>query len=588
MSFVYEQRSDPDARKQVPSKFWQLASAANQNLDQLERECRARLLPNPSPSSPSVESIDQFLQIARQNLTIHDRSCCLALYVFTAHLLLLPSISVKERGRPLRTVSPSLTELLSDTFLPVAYLSYAATNELHSAMDVDGRVFVEMIYFFLANPRLSPAHVLGDETAAKLEGLWKEHNMPAVDVLSVAAQYPSLENYDIESTTTATLAPPLALLPFSNPVFDTALANAHVTIGSSASKHAGKDAAEMDFNTVFRDAQHWHNHRRALLPKHLGGEDKAPALTEWQRKRQLRSEQRFTAKLQWQAESLTGASGKALQQMTIVPSPAVATKPIRNPSQVAPEKPKKKEKKVHVSKAEQIRQQNAARKLDTQDESNEVWWKDQLAKMDGRSTAERLAITDRLLGNATRADTGWLAVEMRLYRLHLEFKAWAEHPDADAEDAAAQAAARDKYSVSTVRMVKELAERGGLFPAACKALESALSCLGLAEYIPALINASPNTSDNPRKLAFSFVKLVRSKTKAPVYAFMALTEDPVVWQLRLFGEYMDRSMDSQPDSRVSFQPDAWQRRVLDCLDDVDEENDVNHSVLVVGESMIED
>jgi len=57
---------------------------------------------------------------------------------------------------------------------------------------------------------------------------------------------------------------------------------------------------------------------------------------------------------------------------------------------------------------------------------------------------------------------------------------------------------------------------------------------------------------------------------------MHISENPVVWQLRLFGEYMDRSMGSRPDPRVSFEPDAWQRDVLDCLDMG------NCSALVVG------
>jgi ATP-dependent RNA helicase DDX60 len=47
---------------------------------------------------------------------------------------------------------------------------------------------------------------------------------------------------------------------------------------------------------------------------------------------------------------------------------------------------------------------------------------------------------------------------------------------------------------------------------------------------------------------------------------MAIEETPVRWQLRLFGQYLDRSFDSRPDPRVSFFPDAWQRDVLDKLD----------------------
>jgi len=58
---------------------------------------------------------------------------------------------------------------------------------------------------------------------------------------------------------------------------------------------------------------------------------------------------------------------------------------------------------------------------------------------------------------------------------------------------------------------------------------------------------------------------------------MAIVEHPVIWQLRLFGEYMDRSMDSKPDGRVAFEPDAWQRKVLDGID-------ANKSLLVVGSS----
>ena len=47
---------------------------------------------------------------------------------------------------------------------------------------------------------------------------------------------------------------------------------------------------------------------------------------------------------------------------------------------------------------------------------------------------------------------------------------------------------------------------------------------------------------------------------------MTIEETPVRWQLRLFGEYLDRSFDSRPDPRVTFHPDAWQREVLDKID----------------------
>lgn len=47
------------------------------------------------------------------------------------------------------------------------------------------------------------------------------------------------------------------------------------------------------------------------------------------------------------------------------------------------------------------------------------------------------------------------------------------------------------------------------------------------------------------------------------------------FQLVYCGPYMDRNMDSQPDARVPFTPDGWQRAVLDELD-------ANNSVFVVA------
>jgi hypothetical protein len=59
----------------------------------------------------------------------------------------------------------------------------------------------------------------------------------------------------------------------------------------------------------------------AILPKHLGGDTTAP-MTEWQRNRKLRSDQRFMKTLHDQASTLTGALGAVLEQVKI---PSVAS-----------------------------------------------------------------------------------------------------------------------------------------------------------------------------------------------------------------------------------------------------------------------
>lgn len=171
-----------------------------------------------------------------------------------------------------------------------------------------------------------------------------------------------------------------------------------------------------------------------------------------------------------------------------------------------------------------------------------------------------------MLERNPRTSGGWLRDEILLYRLHLTISKWiSQISDQDA------APVRDRYTVSIVRIVKELSESKNLTLTIHRAISTVLGVLGFESFV-----IPPPASQLDRPLCFKFVKLIRSKSGRPLYDFMRITEDPVTWQLRLFGEFMDRSMGSKPDPRVSFAPDAWQREVLDCLDK-------KESILVVGE-----
>jgi hypothetical protein len=170
-----------------------------------------------------------------------------------------------------------------------------------------------------------------------------------------------------------------------------------------------------------------------------------------------------------------------------------------------------------------------------------------------------------------RTDAGWLSVEVQLYSLHLTIQQWIAEPEPDAP------AVHDRYTVSVMRVVRELYTHDFLTETTLGVLACIMAALGFTDYIAPLEDDASHRLQPDRDLSFSFVKLLKSKTHKPVYKFMAIKEDPVIWQMRVFGEYMDRSMDGAPDPRVSFQPDAWQREVLDCLDQP------KSSLLVVGE-----
>lgn len=162
-----------------------------------------------------------------------------------------------------------------------------------------------------------------------------------------------------------------------------------------------------------------------------------------------------------------------------------------------------------------------------------------------------------------------------MLHIDLELRRWVGEANG-VPDREKVARLRDRYTVSIMRTVKELYDKDPLTPSALKHLKTVVLALGFSSYLEGLLRSahSPGEQED-RPLSFSFIKLWSSSKKVPVYEFMKIEEHPTMWQLRLFGKFMDRSMDSQPDGRVSFEPDRWQREVLDSLD-------ANESVLVVG------
>jgi hypothetical protein len=168
-----------------------------------------------------------------------------------------------------------------------------------------------------------------------------------------------------------------------------------------------------------------------------------------------------------------------------------------------------------------------------------------------------------------KVDVPELNLELDLFFLHLEMEAWILESERD------WTPTKDRFTVSIILMVQNITRTRTITPAARKILVTVLTALGFHDYIRGLLPTSKDVKDH--RLSFHFIKLIDSNSTI-LYPFMKITEHPVVWQLRLFGDYMDRSMDSLPDPRVSFEADAWQRRVLDGIDQ-------NKSLLVVGKPL---
>ncbi len=186
--------------------------------------------------------------------------------------------------------------------------------------------------------------------------------------------------------------------------------------------------------------------------------------------------------------------------------------------------------------------------------------------MSDKSAEQKLYLLEQLTRSPRMTDP-WVAVEHLMYKTHLLLKVWIEDSDHEKDTV------RDRYTVTIMRLVKDICDKGATTTARGKALSAVLTSFGFSAFIDEFVTvADPPT---PCPLAFDFVKLVRSKGDV-LYPWMKITEHPILWQLRLFGPYMDRSMDGCSDRRVNFDPDAWQKSALDCIDDP------NHSILVVG------
>lgn len=313
MSFVFEQRLDSDPKSRFTKVFWLAVSNATSSLSAEEGRLRLNNTPSTLLSSHSIGYQEAPARLLR-NLAATDilqrAHHSTFLQIFVAHMLYLPQLDLNERARPAVHLDSKLQDDLTDVFLPRVFL---ALENLVSPSIVDGRVFAALLNAILIAQDTSLSNLLGDEISSQVDALWQSHNLLPADYAALHRQFLACDEVQVSSSSGQ---PPLSLLPFSHPVFDEELAPLQL---NTDEENDGEEASHLEFNTLYSDTQHWHNHKRAILPTHLGGSHPMGPMTDWQKKKQLRSEQRFMSKLQWQAETLTGALGIPLQQ-TAIPS----------------------------------------------------------------------------------------------------------------------------------------------------------------------------------------------------------------------------------------------------------------------------
>jgi len=345
-----------------------------------------------------------------------------------------------------------------------------------------------------------------------------------------------------------------SVLPFSNPVFDQHLASIKIDVDVS-------DATVMDGRTarIFKEITHWHNKRSldSIRGTKVIRNDK-------EGQRALRANQRYMDEMMKYAASLTNAAGKLLDPQTITvrkeSKPASSSVQTNVKSSDSPQSTKKGGKgKNAVLKGKELAQANISAKKSADAEKTTASWTNMRVLFDKVPDPEtRYQRVMIYLEDLPTDKSKILEADVILYSLQPLLEIWSGFCRADRR--------REGYRVAALiwNQIRRLWKAaGGLTN------EILTQATTVCRVLTFPYNGENIAKDGSRKPTFIFrIPEVSSQT-------LSVGLLPHEFQLLHCGPYMDRNMDSKPDARVPFNPDGWQRTVLDELD-------AQHSVFVVA------
>ena len=342
------------------------------------------------------------------------------------------------------------------------------------------------------------------------------------------------------------------ILRFSNPVFDKHLAPINISVDAKASdRQSGK---------IFQEVSHWHNAKRRLDPKrtsHTTGLEK-------EKFRALRRNQFFMAEMQAYAASLTNAAGKALEPEIITVSD---TKGI-NRKEIVVTKGKGTQNKKGASKKamlENIAAEKASKDDGTAKKDIDAWQTVRGQYGSDRNLRAKYLKIQAYLRDSPDAKRKTLQAEVEFHLLCILVEMYRALRNGN--EVGAESSLKEELS-GVVALLWDTSRRLAGFDGLTKSIAHQVRDVIKAFNLPDPGIPTPSVD---RALAYD-PKLSLSLPKGDELAMDLNNED---FQLLHCGPYMDRNLDSAPDPRVPFHPDAWQRRVLDELD-------AEHSVFVVA------
>ena len=338
-------------------------------------------------------------------------------------------------------------------------------------------------------------------------------------------------------------------MPFSNPVFDKHLASVHITIDHS-------DIADKRSVKIFKELTHWHNAKRHIDPKidYKMSSERAKFLA-------LRRNQFFMAEMTAYAASLTNSAGKILEPEIMTVSDKKANKivpPKKNEDKTSKKPSANAAPKGKAGAGKKAMLENIAAERAAKDESNAdkilmSWQTVRKSLEDERDEASKYLKAKSYLTELSGPKTKVLDAEVESYMLNILLTRYIRISTAKKDAGPSQENERMGIAAMIWDNLRRVCVAHGLTKTIAANLERITKAL-------ALPTVSCRPAEVDRKMTFDFY--LPSSIAKTISIPMSARE----FQLAHCGPYMDRNLDSAPDPRVPFEPDGWQRKVLDELD----------------------
>ncbi|KIX99109.1 uncharacterized protein Z520_05570 [Fonsecaea multimorphosa CBS 102226] len=330
------------------------------------------------------------------------------------------------------------------------------------------------------------------------------------------------------------------VLPFSNPVFDNHLSPIQLAVDVSVSK-AGT-------SRIFKELSHWHNHQQPIDHK------AAQAVTEWQKTRANRRNQLFMTETRDYAASLTNAIGGVFDPEIIIvaksktgPGKKLGSSSRSKSLQTSVNGDKKPGARANVKDLPPARVREKQSKDATRLEQAWSSMRTEFAK-EPNLTSRFLKVKNYLNG-VPKNKRAAVEAEVSVYLLSILVEMWTKNCTAE-----------DRFHAMPIM--------GFIWSQILhiKRLKQGITT-DIAAYVAKTIQAFRLPALGSLQVQEPYSASSSMSLYSPKQEALGTQLSPLEFQLVHAGPFFDRDMGSEPDHRVrDFEPDKWQRDVLDQID----------------------